>query len=45
MNTWEIMKAVANTPAEKKEIRETILRDYKKNGAKNMAEADLEMDR
>jgi len=41
MNTWEIMKAVANTPAEKKEIRETILRDYKKNGAKNMAEADL----
>ena len=41
MNTWEIMKAVANTPAEKKEIRETILRDYKKNGAKNMAETDL----
>ena len=41
MNTWEMMKAVANTPAEKKEIRETILRDYKKNGAKNMAEADL----
>ena len=38
---WDDMKATAKTPAEKKEIRETIWQDYKRNGAKNMAEADL----
>ena len=38
---WDDMKATAKTPAEKKEIREVILKDYKRNGAKNMADSDL----
>ena len=41
MSTWDMIKATADTPEQKKEIREIILRDYKKNGAKNMAETDL----
>ena len=41
MSTWDIMKATAKTPAEKKEIRDVIRADYNKNGAKNMAESDL----
>ena len=41
MSTWDMMKATAKTPSEKKEIREVILQDYKRNGPKNMAEADL----
>ena len=41
MSTWDTMKATAKTPQEKKEIRDIIKEDYKKHGAKNMAEADL----
>ena len=41
MSTWDMMKATAKTPQEKKEIRDIIKEDYKKHGAKDMAEADL----
>jgi len=41
MSTWDMMKATAKTPSEKKEIREVILQDYKRNGAKDMAQDDL----
>ena len=41
MSTWDMIKATADTPEQKKEIREIILKDYKRNGAKNMAETDL----
>ena len=36
-----MLKKAADTPEEKKEIREVILQDYKRNGAKNMAQDDL----
>ena len=41
MSTWDVMKATAKTPQEKKEIRDIIKEDYKKHGAKNMADSDL----
>ena len=41
MSTWDSMKATAKTPAEKKEIRDVIRRDYNRNGPKNMAQDDL----
>ena len=41
MSTWNVMKATAKTPQEKKEIRDIIKEDYKKRGAKDMADADL----
>jgi hypothetical protein len=41
LTSWEIMKKAADTPEEKKEIREIIREDYKKNGAKNMDPDDL----
>ena len=41
MSTWDMMKATAKTPQEKKEIRDIIKEDYKKHGAKDMADADL----
>jgi len=41
LSSWEIMKKAADTPQEKKEIREIIREDYKKNGAKNMDPDDL----
>ena len=40
-STWNSMKRTAKTPAEKKEIRQIILEDYKKNGAKDMDPDDL----
>ena len=41
LSTWELLKKAADTPQEKKEIREIIREDYKKNGAKNMDPDDL----
>ena len=41
MSTWELLKKAADTPEEKKEIREIIREDYKKNGAKYMDPDDL----
>ena len=41
MSTWDAMKATAKTPQEKKEIRDIIKEDYKRHGAKDMADADL----
>ena len=41
ISTWDLLKKAADTPEEKKEIREVILQDYKRNGAKNMAQDDL----
>jgi len=38
---WDAMKRTANTPQEKKEIRDIIQEDYKKHGAKDMADSDL----
>ena len=40
MSTWEMMKKAADTPEEKKEIREILREDYKKNGTKWMSEDD-----
>jgi len=40
-STWNSMKRTAKTPAEKKEIRQIILEDYKKNGSKDMDPDDL----
>ena len=40
-STWNSMKRTAKTPAEKKEIRNIIWEDYKKNGAANMDPDDL----
>ena len=40
-STWDSMKRTANTPQEKKEIRDIIQEDYKKHGAKDMADSDL----
>ena len=40
-STWNSMKRTAKTPAEKKEIRQIILEDYKKNGSANMDPDDL----
>ena len=44
MSTWDAMKATAKTPQEKKEIRDIIKEDYKRHGAKDMADADLKID-
>ena len=41
LSTWDLLKKAADTPQEKKEIREIIREDYKKNGAKNMDPDDL----
>ena len=41
LTSWEIMKKAADTPEEKKEIREIIREDYKKHGAKDMDPDDL----
>jgi len=41
LSTWDLLKKAADTPEEKKEIREIIREDYKKNGAKNMDPDDL----
>jgi len=41
ISTWDLLKKTADTPEEKKEIRETILQDYKRNGPKNMSPDDL----
>jgi len=43
LSSWEIMKKAADTPQEKKEIREIIREDYKKNGPKNMDPDDLKL--
>jgi len=43
LSSWEIMKKAADTPQEKKEIREIIREDYKKNGPKNMDSDDLKL--
>ena len=40
-SNWNSMKRTAKTPAEKKEIRNIIWEDYKKNGAANMDPDDL----
>ena len=40
-STWNSMKRTAKTPSEKKEIRNIIWEDYKKNGAANMDPDDL----
>ena len=40
-STWDIYKKAADTPQEKKEIRDIIKEDYKRHGAKDMADADL----
>jgi hypothetical protein len=42
-STWDIYKKAADTPQEKKEIREIIREDYKKNGPKNMDPDDLKL--
>jgi len=41
ISTWDLLKKAADTPQEKKEIREIIREDYKKNGPKNMSQDDL----
>ena len=43
LSSWEIMKKAADTPQEKKEIREIIREDYKKHGPKNMDPDDLKL--
>ena len=43
LSSWEIMKKAADTPQEKKEIREIIREDYKKNGPKNIDPDDLKL--
>ena len=40
MSTWEMLKKAADTPEEKKEIRQILREDYKKNGTKWMSEDD-----
>ena len=42
-STWDIYKKAADTPQEKKEIREIIREDYKKHGPKNMDPDDLKL--
>ena len=41
MSTWNMLKAAADTPEAKKEIREIIRKDYKDNGPKDMDQDDL----
>jgi len=41
MSTWNMLKAAADTPEAKNEIREIIRKDYKDNGPKDMDQDDL----
>ena len=41
MSTWDLLKKAADTPEEKKEIRQIIREDYKRNGPKDMDPDDL----
>ena len=41
MSTWEMLKKGADTPEEKKEIRQILSEDYKKNGGQWMSKDDL----
>lgn len=41
LSTWNMLKAAADTPEAKKEIREIIRKDYKDNGPKDMDQDDL----
>ncbi len=43
LNTWELMVETANTPEEKKEVREILRDDYKKNKGKHMSSKELRM--
>ena len=43
LDTWELMVATAKTPAEKKEIRDVLRRDYKNTKGKNMSSKELRM--
>jgi len=43
LNTWELMVETANTPEEKKEVREILRDDYKKNKGKFMSSKELRM--
>jgi len=41
MSTWDMLKKAADTPEQRKEIREIIREDYKKYGPKDMDQDDL----
>ena len=41
ISTWDLLKKGADTPETKKEIRDIIRADYKKNGPKDMDQDDL----
>ena len=43
LNAWDLMVADAKTPAEKKEIRDVLRRDYKNTKGKNMSSKELRM--
>ena len=43
LNTWDLMVETANTPQEKKEVREILNGDYKKNKGKFMSTKELRM--
>ena len=43
LDTWQLMVATAKTPAEKKEIRDVLRRDYKNTKGKNMSSKELRM--
>ena len=41
LSTWDLLKKAANTPEEKKEIRNIIQEDYRKHGPRDMDQDDL----
>ena len=43
LNNWELIVATANSPAEKKEVREILRKDYKNTRGKYMSSKELRM--